>query len=279
MALPFDATMKELLRYSHDWLECLGVHVQGPVEEISADLSTVSAPADKVFRIGEASPWLLHLELQASRDISLPRRLLKYNGLLHEKYELPVHSAVVLLRQQADEPNLSGVLQYQQRPELGGMHFTYRVVRVWQWSVEELLAGGLGTLPLVPLSAAVTEDRLPEVIQRIDQRLQTASPSEAAKLWTATYVLAGLRFPREFMAQLLHGVLTMKESVTWQAIIEEGEIKGVRATLLELGQIRFGEAGPSIEEALAKLTDRERLRRMSRRLLEVASWEELLATP
>jgi hypothetical protein len=70
MALPYDATLKVLLRHVDDWLRQLGVEVRGTIEEIEAELSTVSADADKVFRINEIEAWLLHLEVQAGRDSS-----------------------------------------------------------------------------------------------------------------------------------------------------------------------------------------------------------------
>jgi len=41
-------------------------------------------------------------------------------------------------------------------------------------------------------------------------------------LWTATYVLMGLKYPSAFTEQLLRGVRQMKESVTYQAILAEG---------------------------------------------------------
>jgi len=279
MPMPFDATLKELLRYVPDWLSRIGVVVQDPIEEISADLSNVSATADKVFRIGEEPPWLLHIESQASRDVSLPQRALKYNALLHDLVGLPVHTVAILLRREADDVGLTGTISYQRRPELGGMQFAYRVVRVWEWPVEQVLAGGLGTLPLAPLSAEVTKATLPGVIQRMEARLQAAEPGEAAKLWTATLVLSGLRFDREIMLPLLQGVRGMKESDTYQAIVEEGEIKGIRETLLSLGRIRFGGPPSRVQEAtLSGIIDLGRLHRMRDQLLQVESWQELLAT-
>jgi predicted transposase YdaD len=252
------------------------------VEEVSAELSTVTAAADKVYRINEPLAWLLHMEFQAGRDPVLPQRLLKYNVLLHDRFELPTHSAVVLLRPAADAPNLTGTLRYQ-RADLGGIDFTYRVVRVWEWPVEELLAGGLGTLPLAPLSAQVTEAQLPGLIQRMDERLHGVEASEAGKLWTATYILSGLRFPKELTAQLLRGVQAMKESVTYQAIIEEGEakglLKGARLAVLRIGEKRLGPPDEPMKSALASIGDLERLLRMSERVPEVKSWAELLATP
>jgi len=70
--------------------------------------------------------------------------------------------------------------------ELPHLVFRYQVVRVWQLPVEVLLNGGLGILPLAPLSA-VTEIELPSVIARMEQRLrQEATPEEFGTLWTAT---------------------------------------------------------------------------------------------
>ena len=78
MPKQFDATLKELAEsYPSDWLTQLDLPATGPVALVDADVSTITAQADKVLRVGGLSPWLLHLELQASRDLELPRRLLR----------------------------------------------------------------------------------------------------------------------------------------------------------------------------------------------------------
>jgi hypothetical protein len=56
---------------------------------------------------------------QSGPDATLPRRLLLYNVLLHEAYALPVHSAVVLLRQGAGRAGLRGTVSYRVVPRLG----------------------------------------------------------------------------------------------------------------------------------------------------------------
>jgi len=75
----------------------------------------------------------------------------------------------------------------------------------------------------------------------------------------------------------------MKESVTYQAIVEEGEIKGMlrarQDDLLQIGRRRFGEPGPDTEATLRGVADPERLSRLVGALLDVSSWDELLATP
>jgi predicted transposase YdaD len=285
MARRFDATLKDLIEaYPRDWLRPLGFEEAAPVEVISADLSTVTAEADRVLRVRAPRPWLLHLELQAGRDVSLPRRLLRYNVLLHDRHALPVRSAVVLLRRQADDHSLTGTYEYAAEGEDGGTRIRYRVVRIWQHPVESILEGGLGTLPLAPL-ADVPRAAVPDVIRRMDERLRAEAPAPvAAKLWTATYVLMGLRYDRALAAQLLQGVRQMKESVTYQAILDEGRAEGrakgraeeLQRVLLLQGEKRFGPAGARVRETLAALHDIERLEALSLRLLDVESWDELL---
>ena len=76
------------------------------------------------------------------------------------------------------------------------LYFRFEVVRLWQWPVGELLQGGAGVLPLVPLGAMPEglspEEALPTVIQRIEERLVSeAAPAAAAKLMIATRVYCG----------------------------------------------------------------------------------------
>src|SRR5437763_840769 len=114
MSKRFDATVKHLLdAYPDDWMRFVGLPGGQRVEAVDADLSTITSEADKVFRICDRRPWLLHLELQAGRDRQLPRRVLRYNVLLGTRHELPVQSVVILLRPQADGRELNGVLQYE----------------------------------------------------------------------------------------------------------------------------------------------------------------------
>jgi len=280
VARPYDATVKELVEsYPLDWLAQLGLAVEG-VDVIDADLSTVSAQADKILRVRDAAPWLVHLELQASRDRELPRRVLKYNVLVHERHALPVHSVVFLLRPEADGPELTGRVRYEAPHGRGWVDCGFEVIRLWQRPVDVFLEGGLGTLPLAPISAA-SPAALPEVIRRMDARLrQESGAGDAAKLWAATYILLGLRYPAEFGAKLLQGVSAMRESSTYQAILQEGREEGrlrvAREWLLKLGSNRFGEPDARGRETIEEAASIEQLDQWRERLLIVESWEELL---
>ena len=279
MPKPFDATTKHLVEtYPGAWLDYLRLGTGGQVAVIDADLSTVTAEADKVMRIDDPMPWLVHLELQATYDRTLGDRLLRYNVLLHSRHGLGVRSVAVLLRPAADGPALTGRVEWHLPDDPRYLEFRYRIFRTWHQPVERVLAGGLGTLPLAPL-ADISREALPGVIRGMDDRLsREAPPAEAAMLWTATYVLMGLRYSPGAARQLLQGVRVMRESSTYQAILDEGRLEEAQAIVLRQGRKRFGPPDARTSAAIESITDLERIEQLSERLLDVSSWDELLAT-
>lgn len=71
----------------------------------------------------------------------------------------------------------------------------------------------------------------------------------------------------------------MQESDTYLMILDEGQMKHARKTILILGEDRFGSADESIKSQLSNITDLDRLERMILRTIEAADWQEILATP
>jgi predicted transposase YdaD len=165
------------------------------------------------------------------------------------------------------------------------------ILRVWQIPVERLLKGGLATLPLAFLSDVNPSD-LPALVERIEHRLERRPERRLAPdVWTASFVLLGTRYTVALARQLLGRFSQMIESVTYQAIVEEGmregmregerqgELKGVRKTLLAQGHERFGAPSRKAAGTLQAINDLTRLEFLSRRILQVQSWEELLDLP
>lgn len=270
-----------------DWPVLLGLPA-APTEVIDADVATVSGAADKVLRVRGDPPYLLHLEFQSGHDSSeLPRLLHFRNRLLEHRHRLLVRSAAVLLRPEADSPALTGERRLAFPGEEPYDLFRYRVVRVWRLPAEELLRGGPGVLPLAPVSTVTAAD-LPGIIERMDARLQARRLRPLAEdVWAATYILLGLRYSRALADQLLRGVRAMKESTTYQAILEEGEEKGrregalaeARRFLLELGEDTFGPPPAHVTAAVEAITDVARLEALGKRLRHADSWDDLLRLP
>jgi predicted transposase YdaD len=78
----------------------------------------------------------------------------------------------------------------------------------------------------------------------------------------------------------------MRESSTYQAILEEGAARGreegraveVKRILLLQGRIRFGEPDSAARASLEAIADLQTLERLATRLVQVESWDELLAS-
>lgn len=91
------------------------------------------------------------------------------------------------------------------------------------------------------------------------------------------------KFTRDFEEQLFQGVQAMRESSTYQAILDEGRQEGRQEGMLRLlqrqGRQKFGSPSDDVMATLTLITDLDRLERMADRILTVSTWDELLATP
>ncbi len=189
MSQPFDATTRNLFAMNPvEWSAYLGNPVVDPgrVRLIDSNLSTITAEVDRVIRLEDPIPWLWNIEFQTGRDLGLATRLHFYSTLLHHHHELPVRTFLILLRETADGPELTGTQEM--RYPTGEIYdwFRYDVVKLWEQPVEPILAAGLTVLPLAPV-ARVGRDEVPGVLAAISERLEReASREKAGMLWDAT---------------------------------------------------------------------------------------------
>jgi hypothetical protein len=285
MAMTFDATLKDMGRDSP--LGFLAVFDQPPtlpVKLLNVDLSTVTTAADLILGLGEPLEEIIQLDFQASAAAWKHADLMVYHALLFAHYHVPVHTVIVLLRPEAAHSKTSGVIRFAPRPARGSMDFRYEVVRLWERPAEELLTAELGVVPLAMLGRLPEnlslEDGLTAIAQRVVERLaKEAPPERARKLLTDSFLLTGLRLRRDAAARVFQGVGAMHESDTYLAILDEGQEKATRESILVVGEERLGAPDPSIKSQLSNITDLDRLKRMVRRTAKAATWQEILDTP
>jgi hypothetical protein len=154
---------------------------------------------------------------------------------------------------------------------------------------------------------------LPDILTAVAERLRDEAAPELTKtLWTATAILTGLRYPRERVGGLIEGVANMvlgirgiEESWVYQDIFAkgraegeakgraegeakgrtegeakgraEGEVEEARKILLGLGQKTLGQPVEPMLAEIVAISDLDRLNLLLNRLLDVATWDELLA--
>jgi predicted transposase YdaD len=269
---PFDSTLKEMSeRRPRPWMRLLLGRPVVDVQVINADLSTITAEADKLFLIQDPDPCLVRNEFESTYKAEAPLKGLRYSVLARSRHGLPVRTIFVLLRPEADGQAFSGTPEEEWPDGTKYLVFRYNVVRVWELPTEPLLAGDLATLPLAPISR-VSEEDLYAVVRRVRERIgQEASPDEAAELLAATGFLLGLTHSGEPLKALLEGLGRMRESATYQLAVEEGEVREGKRWLHRLGERLIGPMSPEIQAKIEKIDDLDRLHHLADRLLEVST--------
>lgn len=284
MPLVFDATLKDLAEAGPaDFLAAVAGPCALPVQLLNVDLSVITTSTDLVFGVGDPREEVVHVECQASAKEKLGRQVLVRNALLHDKYEVPVHSIVLLLRPEAQHGHLTGAIRYASRTTRSRMGFEYEVVRLWEQPPEPFLHGP-PTVPLAPLcrlpEGVSLEDGMSALIRRAVERILTdVAPDRIRKFLTATYVLSGLRIGRHLVQRAFEEAGAMEESDTYMELIERGQLKEAKRIVLRAGQKRFGPPPEGARAAVEGTTDIEWLERLNDRILDVSSWRELLESP
>jgi predicted transposase YdaD len=171
--------------------------------------------------------------------------------------------------------------RYQRRIPDGRFTNRYddQVVRPWREDAETFLNAGIGLVPLAPLTS-VSEMDLPRIVGRMAERINVEPRPRAAKLWTATYLLMGLRYSEELTDSLLEGIQTMQASTTCQKTLREGRKEGrkegrnegriaeARRMLLLLGTERFGDRDAATAARFEAIKDIDRLEALGERILD-----------
>jgi hypothetical protein len=182
----------------------------------------------------------------------------------------------LLLAPKADGPAMIGrVARRLPRGDQDYLAFSYGIIRAWTLPQEVLLLGGLGTLPLAVLTAS-TDEELPVLVAGIDRRLNEASVPAQSELKLAVSLLAGLRFPARLVNSVIQESDKMKESSTYQAILDEGRLEEARRILLTLGTDAFGAPDEGTIARIDSASDHERIEQWICRVRSASTWHDLL---
>jgi predicted transposase YdaD len=292
---PYDVAAKELVWVDPSCLQQrLGIDPTWPVDVIESGITTLTASADKVIRVGGPSPFLLNLEFQGNHQTDLVRTLWFRQVALDHRHGLPVLTVLILMRKEANSPNLTGFYERNVPDGRPTNRYHYEVVRLWQEDPEIYRNGSIALVPLAPLTR-VNEQDLPALFRRMRDRLDREPPERASQLSVASYTLMGLRFSDELIERLFEGMKGMKESTTYQKILREGRQEGLHAGLQEglnmgelrearrflvvLGMERLGKPSTEVMMALEAIQSAERLEALGRRMITdptIGSWDDLL---
>ncbi len=279
-----DATAK----YAFDrdpaaWLAVAGIllaaSAAGRVTVVDGHMGTVAMTADKLVLVDDPvlGRFLVHVEFQTVRDVTLDLRMLQYNVWATKTYGLPVRSVAFLFRRAA----AAGVTG---RVHAGAgddwlLDFRYKVVRLYGLPVEPLVTGPIATIGLVGVAAVPAADAA-RVATRVRDRLVSELPlAEAREMAEVLRVFAGLRPGGKFLetimmttADLFQASKSYRETVLKGRA--EGRAEGERAMLVRMGTARFGPPPAAVSARVAAATPDD-LDRLADRLLSAAGWGDL----
>jgi predicted transposase YdaD len=272
----YDATFKVLVDHSpEDWARFLFDESVDSAFTVDSSLHETSEVVDRLIRVSHADiEFIVHVEFHAGHSGNMiPNRLLNYNGAVTRRYSLTTMSCVLVLRREADSPEICDLV-VRSVPRFGDVHrFRYRPIRIWRESLQTFLIPGSSLAVagvLADFGSLSLEDAGVEIRRCIDA---LSDLRERDKLLEHAISLAGLRFNDEQAESMFGRKISVLEkySVTLQGVIRRAE---ARLLLASAGQI-FGTPPPQIIEKVDEATS-EKLLAWTIRLRTAQSWSELI---
>lgn len=255
--MAFDNICKILAEsYPYDFALWLLPDKPQQIKVLKTELSIEPIRADSVTFL-RTENRILHLEFQTTIKSKSPLnlRMLDYFVRLVRKYKLPVTQVVIFLQ----ETNNEIAFTEEYRNEM--TNHRYQVIRMWEQD-SELFLNNPALLPLAPLTKM---DSPKGLLSQVAQSFAKISDKETKQnIATYTEILAGLRFKKDLIHQLLSEDI-MQESVIYQDILQKGEQRGEqkgeqKEAFLFLNRLlnrRFGEIDSSIIDRLRVLSKEE----------------------
>ncbi len=269
-------------KYPRDFCRWLLNQEPGEVEILKSELSIEPIRADSVIFI-KTDNCILHIEFQTITisEPSIPFRMLDYSVRLIRKYGLDVIQVVIFLQETSNE--IAFTEQYVNKTTI----HNYRSLRMWEQN-PALFLNNDALLPLAPLTITNSPQTLLSQVAQNVARISDRNIRQDTSAYTE--ILAGLRFEKNFIRQLLSEDI-MQESVIYQDILQKGERRGeqrgeergrqegrqeeaVRFLSRQLNR-RFGEIDSSIIERI-KVLSTEQLEALGEEFLDFTQVSDLL---
>ncbi|MBS9393737.1 MAG: Rpn family recombination-promoting nuclease/putative transposase [Dolichospermum sp. LBC05a] len=269
--MSFDNVCKLLAeKYPFDFAKWLLPQEPKTIKVLKTELSIEPIRADFVTFL-QTENRILHIEFQTNPQSKppIPFRELDYSVRLIRTYQVPVTQVVIFL-QETNDP-----IVFTEEYINETTRHRYRVIRMWEQD-SALFLNNLALLPLAPLTQTNSPQSL--LSQIANNVAKIADRETKQDIAAYTEILAGLRFEKDFIRQLLSEDI-MQESVIYQDILQKGEGKGeqkeaVKFCLMLLNQ-RFGQLDSEILERV-KVLSVEQLENLGAALFNISEIADLV---
>lgn len=165
---------------------------------------------------------VLHIEFQTSPDEDIPFRMTDYRLRVYRRYpNKEMYQVVIYLKPSNSE------LVYQNTFELTNLRHQFNVIRLWEQATDSFLNNS-GLLPFAVLTRTDNpRETLTQIADLIDSMPNKQQQSDIS---ASTAILSGLKLDQDSIKRILRSDI-MKESVMYQEIFHEGEVKGEKQAI------------------------------------------------
>jgi predicted transposase/invertase (TIGR01784 family) len=221
--MSFDNTCRRLAeKFPQDfasWL--LGIPMPLTVLQ-PTELSLEHIRSDSLILL-QGKKAILHIEFQTAPKPNLSLRLADYRIRIHRKFPgCTIYQIVIYLRKTRSP------MVYQTQFSVAGMTGSFQIVRLWEVPPEELM-NYPGILPFAVLGQTTNPER---TLRQAVRSMGQLSEDQQHETLGAAYILSGLRLEADVVAKIIRRDM-MRESTTYQAILEEGREEGIELGKLE----------------------------------------------
>jgi predicted transposase/invertase (TIGR01784 family) len=197
------------------------------IELNPTELNVAPIRADSIILLTNEN-LILHLEFQTVPDADMSFRMADYRLRAYRKFpHKSMRQIVIYLRKTTSER------VYETTFEIQNTRHQYEVIRLWEQPPEIFLE----SQGLYPFASLAQTDEPESILRTVAARIGDISTQKIqADLAATASILAGLVLDRNLVKQILRRDI-MRESVIYQDILAEGEVKGKTQGLVE-GEIK-----------------------------------------
>ena len=212
---------------------------------------------------------ILHVEFQTVPDRDMGFRMLDYRVRAHQKFAgRQMRQVVIYLT-----PTTSDLVTLTTF-ELESTRHEFEVIRLWEQPASIFLE----SVGLYPFASLAQTDQPELVLREVAARIEKITePKLQADISAMSYILAGLVLNRDRVGRIIRRDI-MRESVTYQDILAEGEVKGetqgrvkeARTLIIRLLAKKLGNVSPKLLAKIEALS-LERVESLGEDLLDFTS--------
>ena len=216
---------------------------------------------------------ILHVEFQTVPDRDMGFRMLDYRVRAHRKFAgRQMRQVVIYLT-----PTTSDLVTLTTF-ELESTRHEFEVIRLWEQPASIFLE----SVGLYPFASLAQTDQPELVLREVAARIEKITePKLQADISAMSYVLAGLVLDRDRVRRIIRRDI-MRESVTYQEILAEGEVKGetqgrvkeARTLIIRLLTKKLGNVSPDLVAKIEALP-LERVESLGEDLLDFTAIADL----